>query len=57
MAAGSAGGQGLLRPLHKLACLEKTGQFDEISTLSEPAYAGRTIGGERKAKDRKNGRF
>lgn len=42
-----------LRPLHKSACLEKTGHFDEVSSLSEPAYAGRLIGGERKAKNRK----
>lgn len=42
-----------LRSLLKSACSEKIGHFDEISFLSEPAYAGRLIGGERKTKDRK----
>ncbi|MES2122611.1 MAG: FAD-dependent monooxygenase, partial [Chlamydiota bacterium] len=41
-----------LRPLHKSDFLEKIGDFDEISHLSEPAYAGRPIEGERKSKDR-----
>ncbi len=46
-----------LRPLHKSACLEKTAHFDEISNSSEPAYAGRPIGGERESKDREMGVF
>ncbi len=49
--------QGNMRPLHKSACLEKTGHFDEISISSEPAYAGRPIGGERESKDREMGVF
>ncbi len=46
-----------MRPLHKSACLEKTAHFDEISNSSEPAYAGRPIGGERESKDREMGVF
>jgi [acyl-carrier-protein] S-malonyltransferase len=46
-----------LRSLCKSDFLEKTGDFDEISNLSEPAYARRPIGGERKSEDRKSAIF
>ncbi len=46
-----------MRPLRNSARSEKLGHFDEVLHLSEPAYAGRPIGGERKSKDRKMDNF
>ena len=45
------------RPLHNFGLCKKAGHFDDILSLSKPAYVGRPIGGERKSKDRKKTGF
>ena len=46
-----------LRPLHNFGLCKKAGHFDDILSLSKPAYVGRPIGGKRKSKDRKKTGF
>ena len=43
--------------LHNSGFSEKIGDFDEISNLSEPAYAGRPIGASDKIERSQNGHF